>query len=83
MRTSLAHASAAQTVEITVAATQGRAGLLTTQRCHTHVPRAAPIQLASRSLTRQINEALRTADDDSNAAAAAAGRSHLADRDDW
>ena len=40
-------------------------------------------QLASGSLTRQINEALRTADDDSNAAAAAAGRSYLAGQDDW
>ena len=40
-------------------------------------------QLASRSLTQQINEALRTADDDSNAAAAAAGRSYLASQDDW
>jgi hypothetical protein len=40
-------------------------------------------QLASRSLTQQIDEALRTADDDSNAAAAAAGRSYLAGQDDW
>jgi antitoxin MazE6 len=40
-------------------------------------------QLASRSLTLQINEALRPADDDSNAAAAAAGRSYLAGQDDW
>ena len=40
-------------------------------------------QLASRSLTQQINEALRTADDDSNAAAAGAGRSYLASQDDW
>jgi metal-responsive CopG/Arc/MetJ family transcriptional regulator len=40
-------------------------------------------QIASRSLTQQINEALRTADDDSNAAAAAAGRRHLAGQDDW
>lgn len=40
-------------------------------------------QLSSRSLTRQINEALRTADDDSNAAAASAGRSYLAGQDDW
>jgi Ribbon-helix-helix protein, copG family len=39
-------------------------------------------QLASGSLTRQINEALRTADD-SNAAAAAAGRRYLAGQDDW
>ena len=40
-------------------------------------------QLASRSLTQQIDEALRTTDDDSNAAAAAAGRSYLAGQDDW
>ena len=41
-------------------------------------------ELASHSLTQQqIDEALRTADDDSNAAAAAAGRSHLAGQDDW
>ena len=40
-------------------------------------------QLADASLTRQIDEALRTADDDSNAAAAAAGRSYLAGQDDW
>lgn len=40
-------------------------------------------QLASRSLTQQINEALRTADDDSNAAAAAAGRNYLAGQDEW
>jgi metal-responsive CopG/Arc/MetJ family transcriptional regulator len=40
-------------------------------------------QLASRSLTLQINEALRTADDDSNGAAAAAGRSYLVRQDDW
>jgi hypothetical protein len=40
-------------------------------------------QLASRSLTQQIDEALRTADDDSNAAAAAAGRRYLAGQDDW
>jgi metal-responsive CopG/Arc/MetJ family transcriptional regulator len=40
-------------------------------------------QLASRSLTQQINEALEAADDDSNAAAAAAGRSYLAGQDDW
>jgi metal-responsive CopG/Arc/MetJ family transcriptional regulator len=39
-------------------------------------------QLASRSLTQQINEALR-ADDDSNATAAAAGRRYLAGQDDW
>jgi metal-responsive CopG/Arc/MetJ family transcriptional regulator len=40
-------------------------------------------ELASDSLTQQINEALQTADDDSNAAAAAAGRLHLAGQDDW
>jgi metal-responsive CopG/Arc/MetJ family transcriptional regulator len=41
-------------------------------------------ELASRSLTEQINEALQAAgDDDSNAAAAAAGRSRLAGPDDW
>ena len=40
-------------------------------------------QLASRSLTQQIDEALRTGDDDSNAAAAAAGRSYLAGQGDW
>ena len=40
-------------------------------------------QLASRSLTQQIDEALRTANDDSNAAAATAGRSYLAGQDDW
>ena len=40
-------------------------------------------QLASRSVTQQINEALRTADDDSNAAGAAAGRRYLAGQDDW
>jgi len=40
-------------------------------------------ELAAHSLTQQINEALQTADDDSNAAAAAAGRSYLADQDDW
>ncbi len=40
-------------------------------------------QLASRSLTQQINEALETADDDSNAAAAVAGRSYLAGQGDW
>ena len=40
-------------------------------------------QMASRSLTLQINEALRTAIDDSNAAAAAAGRGYLAGQDDW
>jgi predicted DNA-binding protein len=40
-------------------------------------------ELASHSLTQQINEALQTARDDSNAAAAAAGREYLAGQDDW
>jgi metal-responsive CopG/Arc/MetJ family transcriptional regulator len=40
-------------------------------------------QITSRSLTQQIDEALRTANDDSNAAAAAAGRGYLAGQDDW
>ena len=41
-------------------------------------------QLASRSLTQQINEALQADDaDDSGAAAAAAGRDYLAAQDDW
>jgi metal-responsive CopG/Arc/MetJ family transcriptional regulator len=40
-------------------------------------------ELASHSLTQQINEALRSAGDDSNAAAAAAGRGYLAGQDDW
>jgi antitoxin MazE6 len=40
-------------------------------------------ELASQSLTQQIDEALRAADDDSSAAAAAAGRSYLAGQDDW
>jgi metal-responsive CopG/Arc/MetJ family transcriptional regulator len=40
-------------------------------------------QLAAHSLTAQINEALQNADDDSNAAAAAAGRQYLAGQDDW
>ena len=40
-------------------------------------------ELASQSLTRQINEALQTSDDDSSAAAAAAGRNYLAAQDDW
>lgn len=41
-------------------------------------------ELASRSLTEQINEALQAAgDDDSNAAAAAVGRARLAAPDDW
>ncbi len=41
--------------------------------------------LASQSLTQQIDEALQTAgrDDDSAAAATAAGRSRLARQDDW
>jgi hypothetical protein len=47
------------------------------------LPAAYLDQLATRSLTEQINEALATADDDSNAAAAAAGRSYLARQDDW
>jgi metal-responsive CopG/Arc/MetJ family transcriptional regulator len=40
-------------------------------------------ELASHSLTQQINQALQTSGDDSNAAAAAAGRSYLAGQDDW
>jgi hypothetical protein len=40
-------------------------------------------ELASHSLTQQINEALQAADDDSNAAAAAVGRRYLAGQDDW
>jgi metal-responsive CopG/Arc/MetJ family transcriptional regulator len=40
-------------------------------------------ELASRSLTEQINEALGAVEDDSNAAAAAAGRDLLAGLDDW
>ena len=40
-------------------------------------------QLASQSLTQQIDEALQAGDDDSNAAAAAAGHSYLARQDDW
>jgi metal-responsive CopG/Arc/MetJ family transcriptional regulator len=40
-------------------------------------------QLAAHSLTAQINEVLQDAGDDSNAAAAAAGRRYLADQDDW
>jgi len=40
-------------------------------------------ELASPSLTRQINDALRAAADDSNAAAATAGHRHLAAQDDW
>jgi hypothetical protein len=39
-------------------------------------------ELASQSLTQQIDEALQAADD-SNAAAAAAGHSYLAAQDDW
>jgi antitoxin MazE6 len=40
-------------------------------------------ELAAQSLTNQINEALQASDDDSNAVAAAVGRSHLAALDDW
>ena len=40
-------------------------------------------QLAAHSLTQQIDQALQAAEDDSNAAAAAAGRSYLAGQDDW
>ena len=41
-------------------------------------------ELASPSLTQQIDEALQAAGgDDSNAAAAAVGRSYLAGQDDW
>lgn len=40
-------------------------------------------QLAAHSLTRQIDEALQAAEDDSNAAAAAVGRRFLAGQDDW
>ena len=40
-------------------------------------------ELAAQSLTRQINEALQARDDDSNAAAVAAGRTYLAAQDDW
>jgi hypothetical protein len=40
-------------------------------------------ELASHSLTQQINQALQTASDDSNAAAAIAGRGFLAGQDDW
>lgn len=39
-------------------------------------------ELAAQSLTSQIDEALQ-ASDDSNAAAAAAGRGYLAAQDDW
>jgi metal-responsive CopG/Arc/MetJ family transcriptional regulator len=40
-------------------------------------------QLAAHSVTRQIDEALQITQDDSNAAAAAAGRHFLAGQDDW
>jgi antitoxin MazE6 len=40
-------------------------------------------ELAEGSLTDQINKALQAAADDSNAAAAAAGRARLAGLDDW
>jgi metal-responsive CopG/Arc/MetJ family transcriptional regulator len=40
-------------------------------------------QLAAKSLTEQINEALQNAGDDSNGVAAAAGRRYLAGQDDW
>ena len=40
-------------------------------------------QITSRSPTQQIDEALRTANDDSNAAATAAGRGYLPGQDDW
>ena len=40
-------------------------------------------ELASQSLTQQIDQALQAADDDSNAAAVVAGRSFLAAEDDW
>ena len=40
-------------------------------------------ELASQSLTQQIDEALQAAADESNAAAAAAGRSFLAGQEDW
>jgi hypothetical protein len=41
-------------------------------------------ELGTQSLTRQIDEALQADDaDDSNAAAAAAGRDYLAAQDDW
>jgi metal-responsive CopG/Arc/MetJ family transcriptional regulator len=40
-------------------------------------------QLATHSLTQQINDALHTTDDDSNAAAAAASQRYLASQDDW
>jgi metal-responsive CopG/Arc/MetJ family transcriptional regulator len=40
-------------------------------------------ELASQSLTSQIDEALQASDNDFNAAAAAAGRGFLAAQDDW
>jgi metal-responsive CopG/Arc/MetJ family transcriptional regulator len=40
-------------------------------------------QLASQSLTQQINQVLQNADDESSVAAAAAGRRFLAAQDDW
>jgi metal-responsive CopG/Arc/MetJ family transcriptional regulator len=40
-------------------------------------------ELASQSLTRQIDKALQASDDDSNPGAAAAGRSYLATQDGW
>ena len=40
-------------------------------------------ELAAQSLTEQVNDALLAAADDSNAAAVAAGRAHLAGQDDW
>ena len=40
-------------------------------------------ELASHSLTQQINETLQAATDDSSAAAVTAGRNYLADQDDW
>jgi metal-responsive CopG/Arc/MetJ family transcriptional regulator len=40
-------------------------------------------ELALQSLTQQIDEALEAVGDDSNAAAATAGRSYLAAQDDW
>ena len=48
-----------------------------------HAARRYLDELASQSLTQQIDEALQVATDDSNAAAAAAGRSFLAGREDW
>jgi hypothetical protein len=40
-------------------------------------------QLAADSPTQQIDEALQAGNDDSNAAAAVAGRDYLAREDDW